>query len=140
MQDKKTLKLVFIFQPKLSMARCRRNVDNFIEACRKIGVEEVSRNSFFGAGLVIEDDRLGCLTTESVLQGDLCSVEDVVASLDVAAVLRTVERLLHPGSRPPSHAVQTESPSCIQTGPSSTLLIIIFIAASVLLYFLPHEE
>ncbi|KAJ0181631.1 hypothetical protein K1T71_002353 [Dendrolimus kikuchii] len=27
-------------QPKLSMARCRRNVDNFLEACRKIGVEE----------------------------------------------------------------------------------------------------
>lgn len=27
-------------QPKLTMARCRRNVDNFIEACRKIGVEE----------------------------------------------------------------------------------------------------
>lgn len=24
------------------MARCRRNVDNFLEACRKIGVEEVS--------------------------------------------------------------------------------------------------
>ncbi|XP_039764903.1 leucine-rich repeat and calponin homology domain-containing protein isoform X2 [Pararge aegeria] len=27
-------------QPKLTMARCRRNVDNFLEACRKIGVEE----------------------------------------------------------------------------------------------------
>lgn len=29
-------------QPKLTMARCRRNVDNFLEACRKIGVDEVS--------------------------------------------------------------------------------------------------
>ncbi|PSN32796.1 hypothetical protein C0J52_20402 [Blattella germanica] len=28
--------------PKLTMARCRRNVDNFLEACRKIGVEEGS--------------------------------------------------------------------------------------------------
>jgi hypothetical protein len=27
--------------PKLTMARCRRNVDNFLEACRKIGVDEV---------------------------------------------------------------------------------------------------
>lgn len=27
------------------MARCRRNVDNFLEACRKIGVEEVSCNN-----------------------------------------------------------------------------------------------
>lgn len=35
------MKFVY-FQPKLTMARCRRNVDNFLEACRKIGVEEVS--------------------------------------------------------------------------------------------------
>ncbi|XP_050530676.1 leucine-rich repeat and calponin homology domain-containing protein isoform X2 [Daktulosphaira vitifoliae] len=26
--------------PKLTMARCRRNVDNFLEACRKIGVND----------------------------------------------------------------------------------------------------
>lgn len=29
-------------QPKLTMARCRRNVDNFLDACRRIGVDEVS--------------------------------------------------------------------------------------------------
>lgn len=29
------------FQPKLGMAKCRRNVENFLEACRKIGVPEV---------------------------------------------------------------------------------------------------
>lgn len=29
------------------MARCRRNVDNFLEACRKIGVDEVSLYLFF---------------------------------------------------------------------------------------------
>lgn len=28
--------------PKLTVAKCRRNVENFIEACRKIGVPEVS--------------------------------------------------------------------------------------------------
>uniref|UniRef100_A0A8C4RYD1 Calponin-homology (CH) domain-containing protein n=1 Tax=Erpetoichthys calabaricus TaxID=27687 RepID=A0A8C4RYD1_ERPCA len=27
--------------PKLSMAKCRRNVENFLEACRKMGVPEV---------------------------------------------------------------------------------------------------
>uniref|UniRef100_A0A9L0STK2 Leucine rich repeats and calponin homology domain containing 1 n=1 Tax=Equus caballus TaxID=9796 RepID=A0A9L0STK2_HORSE len=27
--------------PKLSMAKCRRNVENFLEACRKLGVPEV---------------------------------------------------------------------------------------------------
>lgn len=37
--------LIFIkksLQTKLTMARCRRNVDNFLEACRRIGVDEVS--------------------------------------------------------------------------------------------------
>uniref|UniRef100_A0A3B4ZWU5 Calponin-homology (CH) domain-containing protein n=1 Tax=Stegastes partitus TaxID=144197 RepID=A0A3B4ZWU5_9TELE len=29
--------------PKLSMAKCRRNVENFLDACRKIGVPEVRR-------------------------------------------------------------------------------------------------
>lgn len=30
--------------PKLSMAKCRRNVENFLEACRKLGVPEVTPN------------------------------------------------------------------------------------------------
>lgn len=29
------------------MARCRRNVDNFLEACRKIGINEVSYFLFY---------------------------------------------------------------------------------------------
>lgn len=33
--------------PKLTVAKCRRNVDNFIDACRRIGVPEVSRCSIF---------------------------------------------------------------------------------------------
>uniref|UniRef100_A0A1B6BZY8 Calponin-homology (CH) domain-containing protein n=1 Tax=Clastoptera arizonana TaxID=38151 RepID=A0A1B6BZY8_9HEMI len=37
--------------PKLTMARCRRNVDNFLEACRRIGVEE---NLVCCAGDVLE--------------------------------------------------------------------------------------
>ncbi|XP_030894969.1 leucine-rich repeat and calponin homology domain-containing protein 1 isoform X2 [Leptonychotes weddellii] len=28
--------------PKLSMAKCRRNVENFLEACRKLGVPEIA--------------------------------------------------------------------------------------------------
>ncbi|KAI4797058.1 hypothetical protein KUCAC02_026583 [Chaenocephalus aceratus] len=27
--------------PKLSMAKCRRNVENFLDACRKIGVPQI---------------------------------------------------------------------------------------------------
>ena len=34
------------FQPKLTGAKCRRNVDNFLSACRKIGVREVCTNSY----------------------------------------------------------------------------------------------
>lgn len=30
-------------QPKLTMAKCRRNVENFLEACRRIGVPQVPR-------------------------------------------------------------------------------------------------
>lgn len=41
------LSLYLYFQPKLTMARCRRNVDNFIEACRKIGVDEVNTYNVF---------------------------------------------------------------------------------------------
>jgi len=29
------------FQPKLTAAKCRRNVENFLLACRRIGVREV---------------------------------------------------------------------------------------------------
>ncbi|XP_021927779.1 leucine-rich repeat and calponin homology domain-containing protein 1 isoform X6 [Zootermopsis nevadensis] len=52
--------------PKLTMARCRRNVDNFLEACRKIGVEEE----------------------------DVCTCDDIVGEFRVGAVLRTIERLI----------------------------------------------
>ena len=32
------------FQPKLNVAKCRRNVENFLLACRKMGVREVRPN------------------------------------------------------------------------------------------------
>ena len=38
---------LFNFQPKLTGAKCRRNVDNFLAACRRIGVREVSQRGFF---------------------------------------------------------------------------------------------
>lgn len=33
---------LFLSQPKLTMAKCRRNVENFLEACRRIGVPQVT--------------------------------------------------------------------------------------------------
>jgi len=40
---------VLLLQPKLTMAKCRRNVENFLEACRRIGVPQVC----FGAVLML---------------------------------------------------------------------------------------
>lgn len=34
-------------QPKLSSAKCRLNVENFIAACRKLGVPEVNLSCFY---------------------------------------------------------------------------------------------
>ena len=32
---------IYALQPKLNVAKCRRNVENFLLACRKMGVREV---------------------------------------------------------------------------------------------------
>ena len=32
-------------QPMLGLAKCRRNVENFLEACRRLGVPEVSEKA-----------------------------------------------------------------------------------------------
>ncbi|XP_052747218.1 leucine-rich repeat and calponin homology domain-containing protein isoform X2 [Bicyclus anynana] len=63
-------------QPKLTMARCRRNVDNFLEACRKIGVEEE----------------------------DICSPDDILgeaAGQSIASVACTIQALLEHTHRSP---------------------------------------
>ncbi|XP_041349976.1 DISP complex protein LRCH3-like isoform X10 [Gigantopelta aegis] len=52
--------------PKLTMAKCRRNVENFLEACRKIGVN----------------------------QDDLCSSADVTENLRIALIAKTVHQLV----------------------------------------------
>ncbi|XP_046581328.1 leucine-rich repeat and calponin homology domain-containing protein 2-like isoform X11 [Haliotis rubra] len=52
--------------PKLTMAKCRRNVENFLDACRKIGVD----------------------------QADLCACEDIVEEIRLARVANTVQHLV----------------------------------------------
>jgi hypothetical protein len=44
----KLISLIYLFlyinylsEPKLSLAKCRKNVENFIEACRQLGLNEV---------------------------------------------------------------------------------------------------
>ncbi|XP_054442683.1 leucine-rich repeat and calponin homology domain-containing protein 1 [Pteronotus mesoamericanus] len=58
--------------PKLSMAKCRRNVENFLEACRKLGVPEA----------------------------DLCSPGDIL-HLDFRHIRKTVDTLLAVGETAP---------------------------------------
>ncbi|XP_075058492.1 DISP complex protein LRCH3 isoform X2 [Mixophyes fleayi] len=50
--------------PKLTMAKCRRNVENFLEACKKIGVPQVKV----------------CLPSD-ILQLNLCSIKGTLESL-----------------------------------------------------------
>ncbi|NXL80134.1 LRCH1 protein, partial [Leptocoma aspasia] len=58
--------------PKLSMAKCRRNVENFLDACRKLGIPEA----------------------------DLCSPYDILQS-DIRHIRKTVDALLALGEKPP---------------------------------------
>ncbi|NXV35694.1 LRCH1 protein, partial [Rissa tridactyla] len=58
--------------PKLSMAKCRRNVENFLDACRKLGIPEA----------------------------DLCSPYDILQS-DIRHIRKTVDTLLALGEKPP---------------------------------------
>ncbi|XP_039519626.1 DISP complex protein LRCH3 isoform X4 [Pimephales promelas] len=65
--------------PKLTMAKCRRNVENFLEACRRIGVP----------------------------QDSLCSAGDVLKG-EVVCVLRLVEALLSLAPPPIRSAPSTQ--------------------------------
>ncbi|XP_044752663.1 leucine-rich repeat and calponin homology domain-containing protein isoform X2 [Coccinella septempunctata] len=62
--------------PKLTMARCRRNVDNFIEACRKIGVDEGRLCSTLDVTEALEGRGLPCLYDTIVA---LCEQEQTYA-------------------------------------------------------------
>nr|XP_046259144.1 leucine-rich repeat and calponin homology domain-containing protein 1 isoform X5 [Scatophagus argus] len=59
--------------PKLSMAKCRRNVENFLDACRKIGVQESSLCSPYD----IIQCRLQrvCTTVQGLVAMDTTSLE-----------------------------------------------------------------
>lgn len=45
---------VFFPQPKLSMAKCRRNVENFLDACKKMGVPQVDIIIIIQTGIIEE--------------------------------------------------------------------------------------
>jgi len=53
--------------PKLSLAKCRKNVENFIDACRRLGLAE----------------------------NDMCCAQDIIESKNIAKVARTVIMLMN---------------------------------------------
>ncbi|CAG5120230.1 unnamed protein product, partial [Candidula unifasciata] len=63
--------------PKLTLAKCRRNVDNFLDACRKIGVD----------------------------QEQLCGPQDIFDEKGISRVAITVAALVAVGSNPRQSAV-----------------------------------
>ncbi|KAM4859819.1 leucine-rich repeat and calponin homology domain-containing protein 1 isoform 2-T2 [Thomomys bottae] len=70
--------------PKLSMAKCRRNVENFLEACRKLGVPEA----------------------------DLCSPYDILRA-DFHHIRKTVDTLLALGEKTPQPTSALRSPDLL---------------------------
>ncbi|XP_067669107.1 DISP complex protein LRCH3-like isoform X3 [Haliotis asinina] len=63
--------------PKLTMAKCRRNVENFLDACRKIGVD----------------------------QEQICSAHDILEEKGISRVAITVAALVAIGTNPKQSAV-----------------------------------
>ncbi|RZC38833.1 leucine-rich repeat and calponin -likey domain-containing protein 1, partial [Asbolus verrucosus] len=95
--------------PKLTMARCRRNVDNFIEACRKIGVDE----------------------------GRLCSTLDVTEALPgrgLPRLLDTVTALCERDAKTPTGAT---APTLQDATVSLLLLTLFFSTIAFLIAFPP---
>ncbi|XP_072914548.1 leucine-rich repeat and calponin homology domain-containing protein 2-like isoform X7 [Hemitrygon akajei] len=88
--------------PKLSMAKCRRNVENFLEACRKLGVPEV-----------ISSHSVNALLIRSLSSMDLNSVAAfflalILQSRLTSGVLTTVDpptdvQIIDPGHLGPLH-------------------------------------
>ena len=59
--------------PKLTMAKCRRNVENFLEACRRMGVER----EYQCLSMAVLDEK-GCLQVVVTVQAFLkCNGADV---------------------------------------------------------------
>ncbi|XP_046468491.1 leucine-rich repeat and calponin homology domain-containing protein isoform X2 [Neodiprion pinetum] len=99
--------------PKLTMARCRRNVDNFLEACRKIGVDE-----------------------EVLLDADAIMDVGYMDAYGLEALGRLVSALVElEGFEEPAGSSRT-----IQDSVLSSMLFATFITTLMLLYIFPIPE
>ncbi|XP_076379990.1 leucine-rich-repeats and calponin homology domain protein isoform X1 [Megalopta genalis] len=105
--------------PKLTMARCRRNVDNFLEACRKIGVDE-----------------------EVLLDADAIMDVGYMDAYGLEALARLVSALLLLRDERANDAEESAagSPRTIQDRVLSAMLFAAFLSTLVLLYLFPIPD
>ncbi|XP_014205422.1 leucine-rich repeat and calponin homology domain-containing protein 2-like [Copidosoma floridanum] len=99
--------------PKLTMARCRRNVDNFLEACRKIGVDE-----------------------EVLLDADAIMDVGYIGTFGLASLHRLVSTLIFYAEEYFQES-ETCSVNTIQDHILSTVLAAVFVSFSILFYMFP---
>ncbi|XP_017889122.1 leucine-rich repeat and calponin homology domain-containing protein 1 isoform X2 [Ceratina calcarata] len=105
--------------PKLTMARCRRNVDNFLEACRKIGVDEE---------VLMDADAI-----MDVGYMDAYGLEALARLVSVLLPLRDERTNVREESAPgSSHTIQDRV--------LSAMLLVAFLSSLVLLYLFPVPD
>ncbi|CAK9799630.1 DISP complex protein LRCH3 [Anthophora plagiata] len=105
--------------PKLTMARCRRNVDNFLEACRKIGVDE-----------------------EVLMDADAIMDVGYMDAYGLEALARLVSALLllrDEGEKDTEESAAGSSHT-IQDRVLSAMLFVTFLSTLVLLYLFPIPD
>ncbi|KAG0727975.1 Leucine-rich repeat and calponin y domain-containing protein 1 [Chionoecetes opilio] len=108
--------------PKLTIAKCRLNVENFLEACRKIGVEDAR----------------------------VCACDDIVTHFDPERVLTTVRFLVDPseslleskcnGGFLDHPFLSPHEPGATDHHALSRVLLCIFLATLVLLLWYPPPD
>ncbi|XP_067362301.1 DISP complex protein LRCH3 isoform X6 [Channa argus] len=114
--------------PKLTMAKCRRNVENFLEACRRIGVPQ---DSLCSVGEILEGEGGGVYGTVNMLlsmapsprtpslENQLCLPLHILEERGLPQVARTVSALLD--LAPPRHPSTTTTPTSATSGVSFTM-------------------
>ncbi|XP_012289226.1 leucine-rich repeat and calponin homology domain-containing protein 1 isoform X3 [Orussus abietinus] len=103
--------------PKLTMARCRRNVDNFLEACRKIGVDE-----------------------EVLMDADAIMDVGYMDAHGLAALARLVGVLLREDEGQEEPSAGSPAILTVQDRVLSTTLLVVFVSILTLLYLFPLPD
>ncbi|KAL7043628.1 hypothetical protein ACKWTF_001600 [Chironomus riparius] len=80
--------------PKLTMARCRRNVDNFLEACRKIGVDEVIIIKLINIFLTLSCSTYKLLKELKVIPAYFCLCPTTLIILSLISIPMPLIRLM----------------------------------------------